>query len=227
VRHTQGVIPPNHPTRYAASAGPEGEYQPGSGRRVLRNLLGITRKRRMDVVEYHNLAQVQAHYLRRVVTNDTRFTVEFLCQMHRDWLGSVYSWAGRYRSVELAKGAFQWPPAYLVAQNMERLELGLLRAHTPCRPTSIEVVARRLAEVHAELMLIHPFRDGNGRLGRWLADLMAMQAGLPAPSPAYGFSGLGSSKRRDRYVEAVSEGYVGNYRPLEDFFALALELRLR
>jgi hypothetical protein len=36
-----------------------------------------------------------------------------------------------------------------------------------------------LAEVHAELILVHPFRDGNGRLARLVALLMALQAGLP------------------------------------------------
>ena len=34
-----------------------------------------------------------------------------------------------------------------------------------------------IAMVHTELLLIHPFRDGNGRLARWLADIMAAQAG--------------------------------------------------
>ena len=214
------------PTRYATSTGPEGEYQPGFRGRVLRNLLGITSKRIMDSTEYRLLVQVQTHYLRRVVTSDTRFTAEMLCRMHCDWLGTIYGWAGRYRSVELAKAEFRWPPAHLVAQNMDRLARGWLQVHTPCRPASLKVVARRLAEVHAELMLIHPFRDGNGRLGRWLADLMAMQAGFPAPSPAYGFSGRGSKERKNRYLGAVAEGYTGNYRDLATFFARALESRL-
>ena len=33
--------------------------------------------------------------------------------------------------------------------------------------------------VHVELVLIHPFREGNGRLARLLAMLMGLQAGLP------------------------------------------------
>ncbi len=34
-------------------------------------------------------------------------------------------------------------------------------------------------EVHEELVLIHPFREGNGRVARLLSTLMAFQAGLP------------------------------------------------
>jgi cell filamentation protein len=59
---------------------------------------------------------------------------------------------------------------------------------------SLDQMAMAIAVVHAELLLIHPFRDGNGRLARWVADVMAIQAGYP--TPAYGFSGQGNKKRR-------------------------------
>jgi len=36
--------------------------------------------------------------------------------MHYDWLGDIYEWAGRYRTVELAKDSFRWPPAYRVEE---------------------------------------------------------------------------------------------------------------
>lgn len=106
---------------------------------------------------------------------------------------------------------------------MRRLEQRLLRIHTPCRPGPVSEVARRLAEVHAELLLIHPFREGNDRLARWLADLMALQAGLPMPSPAYGFAGRGSQERQSGYLKAVINGYGKDYDDLAAFFAEALE----
>ena len=34
-----------------------------------------------------------------------------------------------------------------------------------------------IAKVHAELLLIHPFREGNGRTARILANLMSRKAG--------------------------------------------------
>ncbi len=93
--------------------------------------------------------------------------------MHRDWLGKVYPWAGQYRTVELQKGAFKWPPAFRVAENMATFEQDWLARHTLCRLGALQEVARRMAEVHAEFLLIHPFREGNGRLARWLAELMS------------------------------------------------------
>lgn len=62
---------------------------------------------------------------------------------------------------------------------MAKLERQVLAKHTPCAEGSVENVASALAIVHAELILIHPFRDGNGRLARMLATLMALQARLP------------------------------------------------
>ena len=47
-----------------------------------------------------------------------------------------------------------------------------LRRYTPCIAVNDIDVARALAEVHAELILVHPFRDGNVRLARLLALLM-------------------------------------------------------
>jgi len=210
--------------RYLTPRGLEAQSEPGSRGRVLRNRLGISSKSEMDRVEFEALLQTQEKYLRGI-TSTTRFTAEMIRRIHLEWLGAIYEWAGQYRTVELAKGAFKWPPAFRVAQNMEVLEKSLLARHTPCRPGPLPDVARRMAEVHAELLLIHPFRDGNGRLARLVADLMAMQAGLP--SPAYGFTGLGSKARKAKYLEAVRRGYMQDYGALADFFREAVDRRLR
>lgn len=142
--------------RYQPATGLEAESEPGSQGRVLRNKLGIRRKRDMDRAEFEALTRAQTEFLGQV-SPDTRFTADLLRSMHRLWLGELYEWAGEYRTVEMEKGGFHWPPAYLVAQNMAQLEHGLLQQHTPCRPASLDVIARRMAEVHAELLLIHPF----------------------------------------------------------------------
>ncbi len=221
-KHTRGRS--RKPSRYVTPEGVEAEFEPGSRGRVLRNRLHIWRKREMDRVEFDALVRAQEEYLRRI-DPDTRLTAEILRQMHRDWLGGIYEWAGQYRTVELAKGDFRWPPAFRVAENMDAFEKGVLARCTPCRPGSVAQVARCMAEVHAELLLIHPFREGNGRLARWVSDLMASQAGLLAPD--YGFTGRDAGKRRAAYLNAVRRGYVQDYEPLADFFVEALERRLR
>jgi cell filamentation protein len=205
--------------RYREPSEVEGTSQPGSRGRVLANLKGIRSKRAMDLAEYEALVAAQKTYY-HMLTPNTRCTSALLCQMHRDWLGELYAWAGQYRKVELQKGDFAWPPAWRVLDNMTTFEHEVLARCTPCVPGPLETVTEAMALVHADLLLIHPFRDGNGRLARWLADLMAVQAGLPVPD--YALSGRSSTARRERYVSAVRQGYVQNYAPLATFFGEAV-----
>lgn len=189
----------------------------------MRNKLGIRSVRQMGAVEFDALVDVQNVWFGKIGP-DTRFTAEMICLMHREWLEPIYEWAGRYRLVNLAKGDFFWPPYHLIPSAMDSLTNGLLAQYTPCQPSPIEVVAERLAKVHAELLFIHPFRDGNGRLARWLSSLMAMQANYPAPN--YGLIGKGSRKRQREYIRAVTLGYAQDYAALSAFFVSSLRSAL-
>jgi cell filamentation protein len=131
-----------------------------------------------------NVAESQALELAQDAAVDLygsghRFTANDVCRLHRLWLGPIYPWAGEYRSVNIGKGGFQFAHAPRIGSLMAELEREALRRHTPCQTGPVLEIARALAEVHAELILVHPFRDGNGRLARLLMLLMALQAGLP------------------------------------------------
>ncbi len=112
------------PSRHITPKGVEAEFEPHSHGRVLRNRLHLYRKAEMDRMEFEALVTAQEKYLSQTGSH-TCLTAEMLCRMHRDWLGDIYEWAGRYRTVELAKGDFRWPPAFRVSQNMDAFEKGL------------------------------------------------------------------------------------------------------
>lgn len=101
---------------------------------------------------------------------------------------------------------------------MAELERGALRQHTPCRPAGDAALALALAEVHAELILVHPFREGNGRLARLLSLLMALQAGLPPLdfSPMLG-------RGRRIYIGAIHAAMGRDYLPLVAVFEKIIE----
>ena len=198
--------------RYAAH-GPEAEFEPGSRNRVLRNLLGIRSVREMARAESKTLLSAQ----QRLVDSFSfghRFIADDIRGIHRAWLGSIYSWAGEYRSVNLGKGGFQFAAATEVPRLMREFERGELARYTPCRFTMEPEIARALAVVHAELVLIHPFREGNGRCARLLALLMGFQAGLP-PLDFGGWSGTGERS----YIAAIHAAVGSNYQPMVDVFS--------
>jgi cell filamentation protein len=198
-------------SRYQAT-GIEVEFEPGSRGRVLRNLLGITRVRDMNMAESQALEIAQDLALDRYDA-DHWFTEQDLCDLHALWLGPIYPWAGEYRSVDIGKGGFQFAHARLIPGLMAELEHGALWQHTPCRPADDAALALALAEVHAELILVHPFREGNGRLARLLALLMALQAGLPPLD----FSPMLDRGRRV-YIGAIHAAMGRDYRPLAAVF---------
>lgn len=207
--------------RYDTADLDEDQFEPGSRRRVLKNLLHLTSRREMDRVE----GQEQVRTLEKlamVYDKHHCFTAADVCRIHRVWLGSVYSWAGQYRQVNLKKDSFLFATAAYIPKLMEDFEGGPLKRHTPCRPASPNRLAAALAEVHVELVLIHPFREGNGRAARILAVLMGLQAGLPA---LY-FDKL-SGRRRREYFAAVRAGLDRNYEPMAELFSAVIERTLQ
>ena len=105
---------------------------------------------------------------------------------------------------------------------MDTFEKGPLRQFTPCLFKTQSEVAHALAVVHTELVLIHPFREGNGRLARILAIVMAAQADLPPLD----FGHL-KGRKREEYFQAVQAGMDYNYGPMEKVFTDVIERTLR
>lgn len=207
--------------RYDASGFIEGQFEPGSQRRVLRNLIGIKRKWEMDTVESNELVRAFRKIL-GVYDKNHRFTAADLCAMHREWLGSIYEWAGQYRQVNLAKGNFTFAAAHVIPGLMVEFEHQYLTAYTPCRMAARNEIIHTLAAVHVELLLIHPFREGNGRLARMLASLMAFQAELPPLD-----FGMVKGRKKQEYFIAVQDGLDRNYGPMEKVFDEVIERTLR
>jgi cell filamentation protein len=206
--------------RYDTSALEEAQFEPGSRGRVLKNLLGIKSKREMDRVE----AREQLRALDELVEMygpSYHFTAADICKIHRIWLGPIYPWAGRYRQVNLSKGQFPFAAADHIPKLMEDFEKGPLHEYSPCNLRKVEKVVRAIAVVHTELILIHPFRDGNGRVGRLLSFLMALQAKLPPLD----FTEIKGRKKREYFV-AVQAGMDRNYEPMEKIFREVIDRTL-
>ncbi len=200
--------------RYDASELEEAQWEPGSRGRVLRNLRGIRSKREMDWMEQF----LQFPVLEWALSSygpDHRFSADDICMIHKQWLERIYSWAGTYRQVNISKGNFPFAAMQQIPRLMHEFERGPLWRFTPCRSNMTDqALAEALAVVHVELILIHPFRDGNGRTARILANLMAAQADLPLLD----FSGL-TGRNRGKYFAAIRSGVGQDYTLMERFFS--------
>lgn len=203
-------------SRYDANTA-EGEYQPGSGEQVLRNLHAITSPEDMDELELGLLAQLYESVLVDDLP-DRMLTVEDIKHWHHRWLGNVYEWAGQERSVNMSKGGFAFAAAGQIPRLLDQFERDCLRRWTPCRGLGTEELVGAVAITHVELILIHPFREGNGRLSRLLADVMVVQAGLePLDYTPWEVNKTG-------YISAIHHGVSMNYEPMKHWVRLAMGL---
>jgi len=204
------------PNRYDISHLAEAQFEPGSRGRVLQNLLAIRRKREMNALEAVKLVEASDWALHHYSV-EHRFKAADISVLHHRWLGAIYPWAGEYRQVNIGKGGFAFAMAAQIPRLMDEFERKVLAPYTPCSFDDREEVIEALAVTHCELVLIHPFRDGNGRVARLVAILMALQAGLPLLN----FAGIKGKKRQD-YFAAVQASMGRNYEPMREIFRAVL-----
>jgi len=194
------------------------EFEPGSRGRVLKNLRHITSVGEMEDAELEGYMRAERLLLKRCGPNDS-FTLQDIDTIHRFFLGKICPWAGQYRVVNLGKGGFPFAAALAIPAAMSNFEHNFLGKHTPCGGTDIEEIAMHIAPVHVEFLLIHPYREGNGRTARLLATLSAYQAGMPGID--FGFIGS-RGKEFDNYVTAIHDGIGEDYSRMEQIVVRAL-----
>lgn len=196
--------------------GSQGSHQPGSNDQVLANKLGIT-----DIADMHEAELVLLGKLyEEVLLNNlpqSSITVADIKTWHRRWLGNVYEWAGDERSVNMSKGDFTFAAAGQISQLLNKFEQDCLNNNTPCFGLNNKSLIEAIAVTHIEFILIHPFRDGNGRLSRFLADVMAVQAGIqPLDYTSW-------DQNKNVYFAAIQQGLDMNYEPIKSLVKQAIE----
>jgi Fic-DOC domain mobile mystery protein B len=132
----------------------------------------------------------------------------FLQRLHKEMLGRVWRWAGKYRTTDRNIGVDRW--------QIEPELRGLLNdvrywiEHRTYSPDEITV------RFHHRLVSIHPFPNGNGRHARLAADLLALQLGIPRFT--WGSANLvEEAETRRRYVMALRAADVQDIEPLLTF----------
>lgn len=194
----------------------EGEYQPSSGNKLLRNLPGITDPKEMSIVETDLL---KALYLKVFSSFPEELTFEMLCQWHSAWLGNIYSWAGQTRTVDMAKPNMRFASPLQIPKLAKTFEARYISRFAELPEMSDEELVTFLAEVHVEFILIHPFREGNGRISRLLLDVMAAKAGAqPLDYSLW-------DRHKDFYFKAIQAGRDGDYQHIERLIRDVLEVQ--
>jgi Fic family protein len=161
-------------------------------------------------LEATNHAQAFA-YLTELVERQTPLSINVILTLNGLVVDKLIDTPGQFRRgpVTIRGARVQTPPATRVASLM-REWVAWVSGEGQTYPTIL-----RAAIAHQGFEAVHPFRDGNGRTGRLLLNLMLMQDGyVPA---------LLLQEWRLAYLEALAVADSGRYGPLANMIGRAVE----
>ena len=161
-----------------------------------------------EIYEYEakNIFKATLKYMSIIPSKKTApFTYEWFLQLHYEMFGDIWDWAGNLRQVELSIGV----KAYMVGIELKNLVDDLTYWDKHKTFDIVETAAR----LHHRAVQIHPFKNGNGRWSRMLANIYLKQNGL---QPTKWNENLLSKENlhRDDYIKALKKADNGDYSEL-------------
>ncbi len=113
-----------------------------------------------ETIDGKSKSKAYALFGSNLIDNIEVGTVKGLQQIHAYLFGGLYDFAGQIRSVNLAKGGFQFAMAQYLPQTLSSIE------QMP------EDTFEQIVDKYVEMNIAHPFREGNGRSTRIWLDLI-------------------------------------------------------
>lgn len=102
------------------------------------------------------------------------FDIEHFVSIHKFLFEDIYPFAGLFRNENIAKGYFQFAEWEYLETELKRL-LDKLKHENFLSGLGKNDFAKRLAYYWAELNVLHPFREGNGRTTREFLRQLALK----------------------------------------------------
>ena len=148
----------------------------GISKGVLKNKLGIKSKKKLDDAETLLLADTYERFFELLKEGEIEFDLSLLFTIHKYFLETIYDWAGEIRRVDISKDDMLFAPVKYIDKSLKEFEK-LLKKKLPRSSDDKEELSKKLAIIHNEYNVIHPFREGNGRTIRLFLDLVVASLG--------------------------------------------------
>jgi cell filamentation protein len=173
-----------------------------SASEILKNKLGIKDQKTLEDTETVLFSDTYEYFLAQLEESRLEFNVDLILEIHKYFLGPLYIWAGKTRTVQMSKDGVLFCKAVHIKVAMKDFEK-LLKKQIPKKGDRKSDVAEKLAIIHCEFNAIHPFREGNGRTIRLFLDLLAL-------NKSYSLIDFGKSSKKT-YIEACVTGMNQDY----------------
>jgi len=172
---------------------------------VLPNILSLDKEEDIEKAEFEGFLRSERIMI-ETLSRETLFNNKYIKSVHYYALYHLYSFAGNYRTVNMSKDGFFFPPARYIPESMNNFEKNILN-NLPDSYQNQNDLIRDIALIHSELLFIHPFREGNGRTARIIANMMSYKAGYNRLK----FEEITKKNKFDKYVLAVQKAGIKKY----------------
>lgn len=144
------------------------------GTTVLKNKLNIMNIEKLQTYEAKITAAKSLGLRKSGITGN--FDSNHIKQIHKYLFEDVYPFAGQFRTENIAKGEFRFAQFEYIETELESL-LNKLKKEEYLQGLNKKDLATKLAYYLAELNVLHPFREGNGRTNREFIRQLALKNG--------------------------------------------------
>lgn len=138
------------------------------------------------------------------------FTFEHLKHLHFHLFQDLYVWAGETRDVDISKGETRFCTWTRIEPEAQKL-FNTIPDLAQCKNNN-ELI-EKVADLFCELNLLHPFREGNGRVLRFFFEEMLYTLGYDITWPRIS---------RQNWIDANVAGVNLNLGPLKVIFSRAI-----
>lgn len=135
------------------------------------------------------------------------FDVGWLLQLHQEMFGDVWQWAGQQRTEDLTLGIPWQNVGEAVAELADTVQ-AFHKDESQCLEQSVMI--------HHKAVFIHPFKNGNGRWSRMLANFWLRQQGQPVIEWPNVDLGKRESPIRSEHIEVIKAADDFDYDPLTE-----------
>lgn len=156
---------------YAVDSLRDGCY-PGTA--VLINTLNIRDQADLDAVEGTIVPAKAALWEAAPLAEG--FDFEHYCSIHRFLFEDLYEWAGKPRTVDIAKKGTQFCPAAQIESTAKAIFARLKKQNFLVGLNRLHFISA-VADLYERTNELHPFREGNGRTQRVFLSQLARHAG--------------------------------------------------
>jgi cell filamentation protein len=143
------------------------------GTDVLKNKFGIKDQAELEELEkLITTAKIAELEIKPIPGN---FDFDHLKKIHKHIFEDIYEFAGQIRQENIAKDFFSFGDARFIESGAKEL-FGQLKQENYLKVMSPEKFSERAAHYLAEINVLHPFREGNGRSQREFTRTLAKNA---------------------------------------------------